>query len=72
LTPHKIRCYSKLVAKQSARETNILLYLNPNTRPMVQQLSPVTLPYVLIFLQTYVDETFALYVPILEKMVNNW
>jgi hypothetical protein len=57
-------------AKQNARETNILLCLHPNTRPMVQQISPITLPYILIFLQSYADETFALYV--LEKIVNNW
>ena len=69
LTPYKIHCYSKLVAKQSARETNILLYLHPNTRPTVQHLSPVTLPYMLIFLQSYADETSALY--LLEEIVNN-
>ena len=67
MTPYKIHCYSKLVAKQSARETNILLYLHPNTRPTVQHLSPVTLPYMLIFLQSYADETSALY--LLEEIV---
>lgn len=49
LTPQKIQCCSKCVAKQTAREANILLYLQPNTRPTIQHLSPVTLPYMLIF-----------------------
>jgi len=72
LTVHKIGCYSKLVTKESAREKNILLNLHPDTRPTVQQLSAVTLPYMLIFLQSYADETFALYILILGKTVNNW